>query len=143
MNSKQKAIVHNTWKHLGKVDPALIGDVFYSKLFLIDPNLQPMFRTSRDEQSRKLITMLNMIVARLDRLDDLMDDVRKLAVRHRHYGVKASHYTTVGSALLWTLGQGLGHEWNEDVEDAWVACYTLLSGAMIEASEYAPETLRK
>jgi len=37
-------------------------------------------------------------------------------------------------ALLWTLDKGLGKDWTKDVEDAWVACYTILADTMINAS---------
>lgn len=44
------------------------------------------------------------------------------------------------SALLWALEQGLGADFTDEVRDAWVAAYNLLSGAMIEASsEPVPE----
>ena len=60
----------------------------------------------------------------------------KLAKRHVAYGVEPSHYLVVGNALIWTLEQGLGENWNEEVRDAWVKCYTTLSNAMIEAAHY-------
>jgi nitric oxide dioxygenase len=43
----------------------------------------------------------------------------------------------VGSALLWTLGQGLGEQFTPAVKDAWVDAYTTLSSAMKQAA-YAP-----
>jgi len=37
-------------------------------------------------------------------------------------------------ALLWTLKKGLDKDWTKDVEDARVACYTILADTMINAS---------
>ena len=37
-------------------------------------------------------------------------DRSDLARRHVAYGVQPEHYALVGSALLWTLEQGLGDE---------------------------------
>jgi hemoglobin-like flavoprotein len=48
--------------------------------------------------------------------------------------VKAVHYDQVGTALLWTLKQGLGNDWNEEVGEAWQRCYAILSGAMKRAA---------
>ena len=64
-----------------------------------------------------------------------MEEVGKLAKRHTQYGVRPDHYTSVGTALLWTLEQGLGEAWNETLKSSWIEIYTALSGAMIEAQE--------
>jgi nitric oxide dioxygenase len=55
-------------------------------------------------------------------------------VRHAGYGVTAAHYDTVATALLWTLGQGLGDAFTPEVETAWVAAYTLLATTMQAAA---------
>jgi hemoglobin-like flavoprotein len=79
--------------------------------------------------------MLSYVIVKLDKLDDILDEVAKLAQRHEGYGVKADHYTAVGTALLWTLEQGLGAAWNEELKAAWVEVYTVLSEAMINAAK--------
>jgi hemoglobin-like flavoprotein len=63
--------------------------------------------------------------------------VKELGLRHVGYGVKDEHYDTVGSALLWTLGQGLGDEFTTELEDAWTKVYQLLAGTMKEAAAEA------
>ena len=87
-------------------------------------------------QKKKLLAMLGAAVGVLNNIDSLLPVVRDLGKRHVGYGVKESHYKTVGAALLWTLEQGLGSAWTPAVKDAWVEVYTALSGAMIEASAY-------
>jgi hemoglobin-like flavoprotein len=136
MTGQEIDLVKKSWKIFQRIDPVLVGDVFYSKLFISVPRLQQMFSISKEEQSRKLIEMLNVIVGRLDRLDELTADIRQLAIRHAGYGVKPNHYDAVGATLLWTLEQGLGKDWNEDVKEAWTVCYTLLSKTMIGAAGY-------
>lgn len=122
------------------ISPVLIGDVFYSKLFMAVPKVRSMFHLTTEAQSRKLVEMLNAIVGRLDKLHELSEDIRQLAIRHAGYGVKPDHYVPVGDALLWTLQQGLGKDWNEEVKDAWTTCYRLLSQAMIDAAGYSVST---
>jgi len=134
MTERQITLVKSSWKIFRDIDPVLIGDVFYSKLFLELPQVKPLFKTPRDKQSRKLIEMLNVIVGRLDRIEELTDEIRQLAVRHVDYGVKAAHYKAVGEALLWTLQQGLGKDWTDEVNDAWTVCYKILSDTMINAA---------
>lgn len=134
MTVQQITAVKRSWKLYRAIDPVLVGDVFYSKLFVDAPGLKPMFNIPKDEQSKKLVDMLSIIVGRLDRLQELTDDIRQLAIRHRGYGVKPQHYDAVGAALLWTLQQGLGSDWNEETSEAWKACYNLLAGTMKEAA---------
>lgn len=77
--------------------------------------------------------MLGYVISRLDRLEDLVDDIAALAQRHVKYGVEPYHYVVVGEVLLWTLEQRLGTAWNEDAEEAWSTCYSILCAAMVES----------
>jgi len=117
------------------MDPAVIGDAFYSKLFSYNPSLRKMFPSNMSLQYQKLMDMFNTIIARLDKLDDLTNEISAMAQRHVRYGVRPAHYKLVGNALLWTLKQGLGNDWTPEVANAWTKCYALLSEAMILASE--------
>ena len=53
------------------------------------------------------------------------------------YGVKDSHYDSVGVALLWTLEQGLGAAWSDEAAVAWKEVYGLLSSIMRNAQHEA------
>jgi hemoglobin-like flavoprotein len=136
MTEEQIHLVKQTWKIFRDIDPAIVGDVFYSKLFVEAPEVKHLFKTPRKEQSKKLVDMISTVVGRLDRLTELTEEIRQLAKRHVGYGVKHSHYRSVGVALLWTLQQGLGADWNKDVENAWAGCYKTLSETMINAAGY-------
>jgi hemoglobin-like flavoprotein len=133
MTEEQIALVKNSWKIFCKIDAGLIGDVFYSKLFLENPKLRQMFPSSMEQQYEKLINMLSVIISKLDRLSDITEDIKVMALRHEGYGVKPQHYRLVGNALLWTMERGCGKDWNDKVKEAWFACYTKLAGTMIAA----------
>ncbi|MBL7817784.1 MAG: hypothetical protein JNL70_22440 [Saprospiraceae bacterium] len=135
MTENEIKLVKSSWAHFRHVRPEVIADAFYSKLFLDNPSVRKMFPNDMTEQNVKVVTMFNLIVARLDRFHELIDTVRHLAVRHKGYGVKEGHYKLVGDALLWTLKQGLDDDWNDEVEAAWKKCYTILSETMIEAAK--------
>jgi hemoglobin-like flavoprotein len=136
MTKEQIILVKKTWAIFREIDPVLVGDVFYSKLFFDMPHLKNLFDSSKNEQAKKLIEMLSLIVGRLDNLEELTEDIKQLAIRHVQYGVKAEHYKSVGIALLWTLEQGLGRDWDESIKEAWAACFQVLSATMINASGY-------
>jgi len=136
MTKEQILMVKKTWSIFREIDPALIGDVFYSKLFFDMPQLENLFHTPKEDQSKKLVDMLSVIIGRLDNLEELTEEIEQLAIRHVQYGVKEQHYKAVGAALLWTLQQGLGRDWNEKVRQAWTVCFQILSDTMINASGY-------
>lgn len=108
--------------------------LFYGRLFELDPSLRPYFKDDLSEQKLKLMETLAFVVAGLNHADTILPVVRALGQRHVRYGVQDAHYETVGTALLWTLSQGLGDQFTPDVAQAWTAAYTLLAGVMQEAA---------
>ena len=134
LTKKEISLIKKTWATVRKINPATIGDVFYTKLFYDNPELRKMFPKNLDEQYKKLVDMLNIIIARLEKLDELKGEITNMAKRHFDYGVKPEHYNMVGTALLWTLQKTLGQEWTDDIRAAWINCYAVLSGTMIAAT---------
>ena len=131
LTKNETALIKKSWGLLRKIDPIVLGDVFYSKLFFDNPELRKMFPEDMEGQYRKLLDMLNTIIERLEKIDELKGDIVAMAKRHEGYGVKPEHYSAVGIALIWTLQKRLGTEWTDEVRSAWVNCYAILSGTMI------------
>ena len=134
LTEHEMTLIKKSWSTFRHIDPLVVGDAFYSKLFFDKPALRKMFPREMDAQYKKLLDMLNTIVMRLDKLDELTEEIVAMARRHEGYGVKPEHYEPVGEALLWTLKAGLGSEWNEELKNAWIKCYGILSNAMIGAT---------
>ena len=109
------------------------ADLFYNRLFEIAPEVRPMFPQDMKEQKVKLMAMLGTAVSNLHKLDEILPAVKALGQRHKGYGVTAAHYAPVGTALLWTLEQGLGPEFTPEVKTAWTETYTALAGVMTSA----------
>ena len=134
MTNKQIDLVKSSWAIVATIDPVTVGGLFYNRLFEIAPQLKSMFRNPVPEQSKKLLAMINYVISKLDKLEDILDEVAKLAKRHVKYGVREEHYEIVGGALLWTLEQALANLFTNEVKQAWVNCYNLLASAMLEAT---------
>jgi len=136
LTSEQITLVKDSW---GKVVPiaGTAAGLFYGKLFEMDPALRPMFTSDMTVQGEKLMRMIGIAVDHLDKLDEIVPAVQELGVKHLDYGVRNSHYDTVGTALLWTLEQGLGEAFTPDVSKAWTEVYTLLASTMKEAATAA------
>ena len=137
MTPQQIDLVQSSFK---KVVPiaGTAADLFYDRLFEIAPEVRSMFPQDLSEQKKKLMAMLSTAVAGLSRLDTLMPAVQALGRRHGGYGVKAQHYASVGSALLWTLEKGLGEAFTPEVKDAWATTYIVLSTTMMNAANEKP-----
>ena len=130
----QKALVQESFAQVAPIaDKA--AELFYDRLFEIDPELRILFKGDMAEQRRKLMQTLQFAVAGLNTPDQLVPAVQELGRRHKDYGVCDADYDTVGAALLWTLEQGLGTGFTDEVRDAWTAVYGLLAGVMKSAVE--------
>jgi len=133
----QKTLVQESWEKVKPISETA-AELFYTKLFELDPGVKPMFAESdMKEQGKKLMLMIGTAVKGLDTLGELVPAVQKLGKRHVDYGVKAEHYDTVGAALLDTLAKGLGDDFTDEAKEAWTITYTTLATVMKEAS-YGP-----
>ena len=130
MTPDQKTLVQKTWK-MAAPNAEAVAQLFYQRLFTLDPAIERLFAGSNMAAQRgKLVQALRLAVEGLDDLDGLVPVIEDLGRRHVGYGVKASHYDTVGAALLWTLERGLGQAWTAETKAAWTEVYGLLAGVM-------------
>ena len=116
------------------------ADLFYSRLFELDPALRGMFPQDMTMQKQKFMSMLHTAVDSLDRLDDLVPTIQALGIRHVTYGVTVEQYDTVRDALMWAFQKSLGDKFTPEVKAAWVAVYTLLANTMQQAAGYASQS---
>ena len=133
LTPKQIDHVETTFQAVAKIKEQA-ADLFYTRLFELDPSLRHLFKGDMKEQGRKLMATLGVAVSSLRNLEKIIPTVQALGANHAAYGVKESDYQTVASALLWALEQGLGPAFTSDVKEAWTATYMILAGVMIEAA---------
>lgn len=129
MNPNQATLVKSSWEQVLPIQDKA-AELFYGKLFEMDPALKSLFRGDIKEQGRKLMQMITTAVRGLDNLPAIVPAVQNLGRRHQGYGVKHEDYGTVGIALLWTLQQGLGDAFTPEVKAAWTEVYTVLASTM-------------
>ena len=117
MTPRQSEIVKLSF---GKIMPFKdqVAELFYCRLFELDPSLRLMFKSDMTEQKQKLMVALALVVTNLEKMDSLLPAIRELGRRHKSYGVRNRQYDVVGSALTWTLEIGLGTGWNKELADA-------------------------
>lgn len=136
MTPKQIALVQVSWKQVQPIADQAAA-LFYSRLFTLEPSVKRLFRGDMQEQGKKLMQMIGVAVNSLARLESIVPAVRALGRRHAGYGVEARHYSVVGAALIWTLAQGLGKDFTQEVEDAWRTAYRVLADTMQHATVVA------
>lgn len=138
MTPTQQDLVQSSFAKVAPIaDQAAV--IFYDELFARDPALRSMFPEDMTEQRRKLMVMLATAVNNLKTWDKIQAAVQMLGARHATYGVRPSHYDTVGAALLATLAKGLGADFDAQTKDAWVACYAAVSSEMLGATRAEPQ----
>ncbi len=136
MTAEEITLVQTTFTKVLHISDAA-ADLFYNRLFELDPSVRPMFPKDITEQKKKLMATLKTVVFSLRQLDTIVPAIRDLGQRHVRYKVEDRHYETVGAALLWALEQGLGKDWTSDVKSAWVSAYTLVAKTMKDAAQTA------
>ncbi len=136
MSPRDIALVRSSWRRVLPIKERA-AELFYRRLFELDPSLEPLFHGDMTAQGQKLMAMIGTVVSRLDRLGELVPAVQQLGRRHAQYGVADEHYDTVGTALLGTLRAGLGDALSHEAEEAWALAYTTLADVMKQASAEA------
>src|SRR4051812_7190674 len=132
MTPEHAHIVQSTWRAVLPVGDTF-AELFYGRLFALDPDLRKLFRSDMVEQGRNLTAMLSVAAANVGKPERIMVALRQLGRRHVAYGVKREHFAKVEDALLFALEHALIDVFTPEVKAAWRAAYTLLSSTMLEA----------
>jgi len=126
---RQVELLQQSWRSVLPVGD-VAAELFYGKLFSLDPRIRLLFKNDMKDQGRNITAMISVAVGGLARPERITLAVRELGRRHAAYGVQAAHYETVEVALLWMLKKCLGEAFTPEVRQAWAAAYELLAGTM-------------
>ena len=109
---------------------------FYDNLFTAYPEARPLFaNTNMQEQKKKLLSTLVLVVDSLRQPDIMSSALRGLGAKHIKYGALPEHYPLVGNALLATFEQYLQEKWTPQVKQAWVDAYNAITELMLDGAE--------
>jgi len=133
MTPQQVELVQRSWRAVAQVGDTA-AELFYGKLFSLDPTVQGLFRNDLHDQGRSLTAMISVAVHGLARPEKIVYAVEQLGRRHAAYGVQPRHYELFATALLWMLEQVLGEAWTPQVREAWAQTYALLAKTMQDAA---------
>ena len=118
LTAKQKRVIRESFL---KLDPALdlVGQLFFLKLYRLDPTLRARFGGSAETQGRKFMAAVKLTIITLNHEDGLAPTLKLLGVRHRQLGIKVRDYRTMAKAWMWTLERSLEKSLTPETKDAW------------------------
>ena len=119
------------------------AELFYGRLFAVDPRLRSLFRDDMVEQGRNLTAMLSVAAANLAKPETISAALRQLGRRHAAYGVQIRDFETVEDALLFALEHALIGVFTPEAKAAWRAAYALLSSMMQDGIAAAAAPARR
>ncbi|MDR0358335.1 MAG: flavohemoprotein [bacterium] len=110
-------------------------DIFYQRLFELDPEVQRLFGgTDMAAQKKKLLSTLVLLRNSLRDPTPLVPALKSLGARHAGYGVAPEHYPVVGQALISAMMEIAGRAWQPEYTDAWAYAYQLVQDTMLEGA---------
>lgn len=126
------------------VDPergggALIRD-FYTRWFSVDASARDLFPPDLGAQREAFGRVLFWVIGEFieQRADEPVALLAQLGRDHRKYGVTHQHYATLEVALLLSLHDALGEQWDQRVAEATTHAVNLIVGVMRGAADSEP-----
>lgn len=126
-------ILEGTFKLVKPNLEALVKQ-FYVEFFSRYPQMKSLFGNIAPEiQERKLVSVIQQILANLRKPKALVGALRRLGVKHEAYGVKPENYAAFASILLEVLKEFVGDMWTPKVHDAWSGAIETIAATMLTA----------
>jgi hemoglobin-like flavoprotein len=118
LTAKQKKLIRDSFR---RIEPAreLVAQLFFLKLFRLDPTLRKRFDGPIEVQARKFAAGMKLMIVSLGQEDGLVPTLKLLGARHRQIGIKPRYYRTMAQSLIWTLEQSLEDEFTRETKEAW------------------------
>ncbi|MHA1134281.1 MAG: globin domain-containing protein [Alphaproteobacteria bacterium] len=129
LTAEQKRLIRVSYL---KVEPALelVAQLFFLKLFRLDPSLRKKFSGPVEMQARKFAAGAKLAMISLGHEDGLSPTLKLLGTRHRQMGIRTRHYRTMSRALVWTLERSLEKAFDRDTKDAWTTMLAYFTRTM-------------
>jgi len=132
MSPEEVRLVRECWKGIVPIRDTF-AELFFRKLFELDPSLRALFKGDLKEQGRNFVAMMSIALRHLDHPEKVQHALRELGQRHASYGVRDRHYEVVATAFMLSLGLSLGDAFTPAARAAWERAYAMLVAAMTDA----------
>jgi hemoglobin-like flavoprotein len=132
LSPEQIKLIQDSWALVLPIK-VKAAELFYARLFELDPTAKALFKGKLDFQGDKLMTTISVVVDSLNDLESVVPILYAMGKRHIIYKVRAEQYDIVGAAFLWVLEQGLGDLFTKETKEAWTIAYGIIASVMLEA----------
>ncbi|MHA4809748.1 globin domain-containing protein [Flavitalea flava] len=136
MTRRQIKLVRNSWQTAGE-EPLMLGILFYDRLFSLSPETRAIFRSPVSLQTSKLMETAGRLINKLEVLEESIYEVTHIADTFVPEGLRAMHYSAIGTSLLWAVEKRLGSSWDRQTVRAWQSFYFTLRSMVYEVAQAA------
>lgn len=112
-----------------------LGRYFYARLFLLNPELRPLFPLQMDIQQDRLLESIITAIQSIDDRERFTEYLRSLGRDHRKYHARPEHYDAFGAALMDALRGCAADDWSVEYDQAWRDAYATISQHMLAGAE--------
>ena len=128
MTPEQISLVQQSWKKM-KPFSQTAGELFFDRLVDLDPELDSQTSLDHVDQIKKLMSSLNLAVNFLEDPVSTELILDMLCQQHVGYGVFESDQENAQQAFCWTLMHGLGNAFTDEVKEAWIEFFNMVSSS--------------
>ena len=130
MTKRQLNLIQHSWP---VIQPLMhkLGNSFSKKLYQAYPQVVEITRPGTGIQPNKLVYLFCTVVAQLNNLDAVTEEVKELSFFHQKYNVPPGAYVMMGNCMLNTWEEKFGDGWSEELRNAWLLGYQLLTNTLV------------
>jgi methyl-accepting chemotaxis protein len=125
LTHKQVLILRQSWEKL-RPGARRLTQALYERLFVQLPQVRHWFGEDLHEQSCKLAAVINFVIGKLHRLEDIFPDLHDIGKKHGNFPIPIEWYDAVGQCLVTEIQVSLLAEWDSELEEAWTNLYSIL-----------------
>jgi hemoglobin-like flavoprotein len=137
----QNELVRSSFATVMSSRPELVED-FYTRLFVVAPEVQGFLPRTREEQAIHLESMLQLALSALDMKDAIVGSLHAMGEDYAKRGMQSSQHHMVNEVLMDTLAAQIGDAWTPDVSAAWSAVLNFISSTMIDGAHLASRAVQ-
>jgi hemoglobin-like flavoprotein len=133
MNPDQIDRIQTTFRRLALRGPELFAG-FAERVCAASPALHKLLPTEPREHAQPSLAAVGLIVKNLHRLGPIEYLLAEMGARNQMLGVQPQHYGVAREAMVATLREALGQEWDEELEGDWTEAIQTVTSLMIRGA---------